>query len=66
MPPSDDSYDVAIIGAGMRTPNKILAALSDLVLGPSGATCGYYLAKKGRKVVVLEKALFPRDKYCGT
>jgi len=33
--------------------------------GPAGATCGYYLAKKGRKVVVFDKQKFPRDKYCG-
>lgn len=33
--------------------------------GPSGATLGYYLAKMKRKVLLLEKKKFPRDKYCG-
>ena len=33
--------------------------------GPSGATLGYYLGKLGRKVLLLEKKTFPRDKYCG-
>ena len=33
--------------------------------GPAGATLGYYLAKLGRKVLLLEKKTFPRDKYCG-
>ena len=33
--------------------------------GPSGACLGYYLAKKGRKVLLLEKKKFPRDKICG-
>ena len=33
--------------------------------GPSGATLGYYLGKMGRKVLLLEKKTFPRDKYCG-
>ena len=33
--------------------------------GPSGATCAYYLAKRGKSVLVLEKKKFPRDKLCG-
>ena len=33
--------------------------------GPSGACLGYYLTKMGRKVLLLEKKSFPRDKYCG-
>jgi hypothetical protein len=33
--------------------------------GPSGATCGYFMARGGAKVVMLEKEHFPRDKYCG-
>ncbi|KAN0038980.1 hypothetical protein ACTA71_001174 [Dictyostelium dimigraforme] len=33
--------------------------------GPSGSVLGYYLAREGRKVALLEKKVFPRDKYCG-
>eukprot|EP00916_Digyalum_oweni_P026419 GHVL01043409.1.p1 GENE.GHVL01043409.1~~GHVL01043409.1.p1 ORF type:complete len:480 (+),score=74.78 GHVL01043409.1:37-1476(+) len=33
--------------------------------GPGGSTAAYYLAKRGYKVLVLEKKMFPRDKYCG-
>ena len=33
--------------------------------GPAGATAGYYLAKAGKHVALLEKATFPRDKRCG-
>ena len=33
--------------------------------GPAGACLGYYLVKKGRKVLTLEKKTFPRDKICG-
>lgn len=33
--------------------------------GPSGSTLGYYLGNLGRKVLLLEKKKFPRDKYCG-
>jgi geranylgeranyl reductase family protein len=47
------SYDVIVVGAG-----------------PAGATAAYYLAGgtkegAGRRVALLEKAAFPRDKYCG-
>ncbi|MCS6914889.1 MAG: geranylgeranyl reductase family protein [Myxococcales bacterium] len=33
--------------------------------GPSGATCAYYLAQRGKRVLLLEKKTFPRDKLCG-
>src|SRR5439155_24262654 len=33
--------------------------------GPSGATCAWYRAKAGKKVLLLEKRKFPRDKICG-
>eukprot|EP01025_Chloroclados_australasicus_P014356 TRINITY_DN1671_c0_g1_i1.p1 TRINITY_DN1671_c0_g1~~TRINITY_DN1671_c0_g1_i1.p1 ORF type:complete len:510 (-),score=63.81 TRINITY_DN1671_c0_g1_i1:358-1845(-) len=33
--------------------------------GPSGSTCAYYSVKGGAKIALLDKAQFPRDKYCG-
>ncbi len=33
--------------------------------GPAGGTAAYHLAKKGRSVLVLEKAALPRYKPCG-
>ncbi|MBI4399588.1 NAD(P)/FAD-dependent oxidoreductase [Candidatus Micrarchaeota archaeon] len=33
--------------------------------GPGGSTCATYLGKAGYKVLLLEKAKFPRDKTCG-
>src|SRR5579863_4037524 len=33
--------------------------------GPSGATCAWYLARQGKRVLLLEKRKFPRDKICG-
>ncbi|KAG2378228.1 hypothetical protein C9374_008371 [Naegleria lovaniensis] len=33
--------------------------------GPAGATCAYYLAKYGYKVLLLEQKYFPREKTCG-
>ena len=33
--------------------------------GPAGATCAWYLARSGIRVLLLEKRAFPRDKLCG-
>ena len=33
--------------------------------GPAGSTCAMFLAKKGVKVLLLDRASFPRDKTCG-
>ncbi|MBU0636172.1 NAD(P)/FAD-dependent oxidoreductase [Candidatus Micrarchaeota archaeon] len=33
--------------------------------GPGGSSAALYLAKKGRNVLLLDKAVFPRDKVCG-
>lgn len=33
--------------------------------GPGGSTAAAFLAKKGRKVLLLEKEKYPRDKTCG-
>lgn len=33
--------------------------------GPAGATCAWYLARKDLRVLLLDKAKFPRDKFCG-
>src|SRR2546430_13156132 len=33
--------------------------------GPSGAAAAYWLAQQGRRVLVVEKKRFPREKACG-
>ncbi len=33
--------------------------------GPSGSTCAVFLGKMGHRVLLLDKAKFPRDKTCG-
>ena len=33
--------------------------------GPGGATAAAHLARKGRRVLLLDKSAFPRDKVCG-
>ncbi len=32
--------------------------------GPAGSTCALYLARAGRRVLLLDQARFPRDKIC--
>jgi len=42
--------------------------LYDVVIagaGPAGATAAYFLARGGKRVALLERATFPRDKRCG-
>ncbi len=50
---TDNTFDVVIVGAG-----------------PAGATAAYYLSKGmegfgGKNVALLDRAAFPRDKFCG-
>lgn len=33
--------------------------------GPGGSTCAAYLGRAGKKVLLLDRAKFPRDKTCG-
>jgi flavin-dependent dehydrogenase len=33
--------------------------------GPCGASAAYWLAERGRRVLVVEKKRFPREKTCG-
>jgi len=33
--------------------------------GPAGSTAAMYLAKAGKKILLVDKVLFPRDKTCG-
>jgi geranylgeranyl reductase family protein len=43
-------------------------AIYDVIIvggGPGGSTCATVLGKKGKKVLILEKEKFPRDKTCG-
>ncbi|MBS1996763.1 MAG: NAD(P)/FAD-dependent oxidoreductase [Cyanobacteria bacterium SZAS LIN-2] len=34
--------------------------------GPAGATCAFLLAKSGKKVLLVDRATFPRAKVCGS
>jgi geranylgeranyl reductase family protein len=33
--------------------------------GPAGSTCAFYLARRGVRVLLLDRQRFPRDKVCG-
>lgn len=59
---------LAVPKAGPFPAGSLPSGAFDAVIvggGPSGSTCGYYLAQGGAKVVILDKETFPRDKYCG-
>lgn len=54
---------------GGRTKDKVaLHRGFDVIVvgaGPAGATAGFFLAKKGRRVLLVDKKTFPRAKPCG-
>lgn len=62
------SYMTSAPSRGKYPPGTLPSDAYDVVIvgaGPSGSTCGYYAAKSGAKVALLDKETFPRDKYCG-
>ncbi len=45
-----------------------MSMFSDVIIigaGPAGSSAAYFLARAGVKVLLLDKATFPRDKTCG-
>ncbi len=48
------------MGAGEPIYDVVVAGA-----GPAGSTAAYFLAQTGKRVALLEKATFPRDKRCG-
>jgi menaquinone-9 beta-reductase len=46
-------------------PMKDIYDVAIVGAGPSGATCAFYLARHGRRVALLDREQFPRDKLCG-
>lgn len=56
----------AVPKAGPYPVGTLPADAYDAVIvgaGPSGSVCGYYLAKDGAKVALLDKATFPRGAW---
>jgi choline dehydrogenase-like flavoprotein len=64
---------VNLCGAGAISPvaavcGTLARVRYDVVVvgaGPSGAAAAYWLAEQGRRVLVVEKKRFPREKTCG-
>ncbi|MBU6450408.1 MAG: NAD(P)/FAD-dependent oxidoreductase [Cyanobacteria bacterium REEB67] len=51
------------------SPDQSLQRSWDVVIigaGPAGAVSAYQLARLGKKVLLVDKASFPRDKVCGS
>ena len=53
--------EAEVHGRNVKTPYDVVVVGA----GPAGSTTAYYLAASGIRVALLEKARFPRDKYCG-
>lgn len=54
--------------ASKHSSDFLMAVVYDVIVvggGPGGSTCAALLGKKGRKVLLVDKAKFPRDKTCG-
>jgi flavin-dependent dehydrogenase len=51
----------------VATPNAPARETDVLIIGggPAGAAAGYWLARAGKRVTIVEKKTFPRDKTCG-
>lgn len=49
----------------MGSANGAIFDVAIVGAGPAGSTCAYYLAGQGKRVVLLERKEFPRDKLCG-
>ncbi len=48
-----------------RISNSTVYDVGIVGAGPAGSTCAYYLARQGKRVLLLERKEFPRDKLCG-
>ncbi len=53
------------LGAPRRATPERSADVAVVGAGPAGAAAAIHLARCGRKVVVVDRARFPRDKCCG-
>ena len=54
--------------SAQRSPRKTSAVDYDVVIvggGPAGAVMAWALAREGARVVILDRARFPREKVCG-
>jgi geranylgeranyl reductase family protein len=68
--PSKKATRGAATPAATRTPATAGGAdhVHDVVIvgaGPTGSSCGFWLADAGWDVVIVEKKTFPREKTCG-
>ena len=51
--------------SSMETIAKTIFDVCIIGSGPGGSSAAFYLAKQGRRVIVLDKEKFPRRKFCG-
>jgi geranylgeranyl reductase family protein len=58
-PPVPGATTEELRGSALRADVVVVGA------GPAGSSAGWWLARAGLEVVILEKAAFPREKVCG-
>jgi geranylgeranyl reductase family protein len=51
--------------SAQRSPIRLTADVVVVGAGPAGSAAAIELARRGRSVVMIDKAVFPRDKCCG-
>src|SRR5205814_2295800 len=61
----DASAHALIIVSPMPTQPGVDADVAVVGAGPAGAAAALFAARRGRRVIVLDKQDFPRDKACG-
>jgi len=61
----DASAHALIIVSPMPTQPGVDADVAVVGAGPAGAAAALFAARRGRRVIVLDKQDFPRDKPCG-
>jgi len=59
--PDISACDHVLVSATTKEPYDVLVVGA----GPAGATAAHWLATRGRRVLVVEKKRFPREKTCG-
>ena len=53
---------------GQKTLHQVPGRIWDVVIvgaGPAGSIAAFYLASKGHRVLILDRARVPREKVCG-
>ncbi len=62
------SYPLAVVTSACEAPALQRMEMYDVAIvggGPAGSTCAAFCAANGLRVILIERAKFPREKVCG-